>query len=94
LLMEKRDQACIWAKHCDPGIRAAITELFPEEQLIILVNGKRTIWARMKDGKDGRPTLGLKLVGGRSAWNIIPMNEICDIHLVSSTEAESESRTL
>jgi hypothetical protein len=94
MIMEKRDQACIWAKHCDPSLKAAITELVPGQRLHILVNGCRTIWARMNDGTDGRPTLGIKIVDGQYAWGKISLRENCDISLRQDTDSVSEPKTL
>jgi hypothetical protein len=93
LLMEKRDQACIWAKHCDPVLKATITKLRPGQQIHLLINGSQTIWARMNDGKDGRPTLGIKIIGGKSVWQKILLGEICDIRLLPSSVSESEPIT-
>lgn len=94
MIMEKRDQGCIWAKHCDPSLKAAITELLPEQRLHILVNGSRTIWARMKDGKDGRPTLGIKIVDGQYAWGRISLHETCDICLPQDKDLLRDSKKL
>jgi hypothetical protein len=94
LIMEKRDQACIWAKHCDPSLKAAITELLPEQPIHLLVNGSRTIWAKMRDGRDGRPTPGIKIIDGQYAWGKIALHEECDISLRQDTDSVSESKTL
>lgn len=48
----------------------------------------------MNDGKDGRPTLGIKIVDGKSAWQTISLGETCDIRLHQSTDSESEAKTL
>jgi hypothetical protein len=36
----------------------------------------------MKDGKDGRPTPGLKIVAGKSAWQMISLGDSCDLRLL------------
>lgn len=94
LIMQKRDQGCIWARHCDPSLQAAMKKLDPGQRLHILVNGSRTIWARMNDGKDDRPTLGIKIVDGKPAWQMISLGETCDIRLLQNTDSESEAKTL
>jgi len=92
--MQKRDQACIWAKHCDPSLKAAITELLPGERINILINGSRTVWEKMKDGQDGRPTPGIKIIDGKSAWQMISLGETCNINLPQNADPESESEVL
>lgn len=62
--MEKRDQACIWASHCDSILQAVIHKLVSGQKLHLLVNGSPTVWQRMNDGRDGRPTFGIKIVDG------------------------------
>jgi len=92
-LMLKRDQACIWASHCDQDLRAAITELKPGQQLHLQVNDSPTVWARMNDGRDGRPTFGIKIIDGRYAWQKIGLGETCDVRLLPSPVIESDSKT-
>jgi hypothetical protein len=61
----------IWLKHIegDKALRERIRNLAPEEVLDLEVNGVVGKWARMKDGKDGRPTWGIKPVGEmRLVW--------------------------
>ena len=70
MLMEIRDDV-IWMKHLkgDPALYAAACELQDEEAMILSVDGVIGQWARMKRGKDGRPTMGLKPVGAMaSVW--------------------------
>ncbi|NLD50349.1 MAG: hypothetical protein GX660_24685 [Clostridiaceae bacterium] len=59
-----------------------------------MVNNSRTIWARMNDGKDGRPTYGIKIVDGKSAWQMISLGETCDIRLLQKTNSVPEPRIL
>lgn len=87
MITEKRDQACLWARHCDSDFQTAIAELVPGQQIHVMVNGSRTAWARMNDGKDGRPTLGLKIVDGKAAWQMISLGQSCELRLVHETEA-------
>lgn len=93
-MMEKRDQACIWASHCDLSLKAAINESAPGQQIHLLVNGSPTVWVRMNDGRDGRPTFGIRIVDGRSAWQSIPLHETCEIRLLRIIDSESKSKTL
>jgi hypothetical protein len=57
--------AVIWAKHlkAEPALYKAVVELGPEETIRLSVNGIIGTWSRMKTGKDGRPTLGIKPIG-------------------------------
>lgn len=55
-----RDDA-IWARHVeDPDVAARIRELLPNETLLLVVEGTPVRFAKMRDGKDGRPTQGVK----------------------------------
>ncbi len=91
-MMEKRDQGCIWARHCEsyPCLRSAIIQLIPGEQLNLLINGSPTVWVRMNDGTDSRPTLGIRIVGDRSAWQMIKLREFCEIIPLQSIDSESD----
>lgn len=55
----------IWLKHvnADPNTIALLHQLKAGTKLKIEIEGVRGDWVRMADGKDGRPTLGLKPVG-------------------------------
>ena len=93
-MMEKRDQYCIWARHCDPDLKAVIDKLVPGQKLHLMVNGSPTVWTRMNDGTDGRPTFGIRIVDGRSAWQSIPLREICEIRILPQTGSDLKSKTL
>lgn len=64
MLMEIRDDV-IWAKHlkASPELYDAVVNLEENEIIRLSVDGIIGRWARMRTGKDGRPTLGLKPVG-------------------------------
>gem|GEM_PF-942363 len=94
LLMEKRDQACIWASHCDSILQAVIHKLVPGQKLHLLVNGSPTVWQRMNHGSDGRPTFGIKIINGKQAWQNIPLRKTCEISMYDSTDSGSESITI
>ena len=55
----------IWFKHmrADGHTLALLRRLPAKTWLILEIEGHRGDWERMADGKDGRPTLGLKPVG-------------------------------
>jgi hypothetical protein len=56
-----RDDA-IWAKHIegDPRLAERIKAMSEGQPIDLEVNGIVGRWQRMRDGKDGRPTLGIK----------------------------------
>jgi len=70
-IVEVRDHA-LWAKHIhgNEPLKQKILEL-PEKELIeLVVDGWRGAWKKMDDGKDGRPTPGLKAIGtAQSKWH-------------------------
>lgn len=55
----------IWTKHLhgDPSLTRKLAQLRGGEQIELLVDGVRGFWRKMNDGKDGRPTNGLRPVG-------------------------------
>jgi hypothetical protein len=64
MFVEIRDDV-IWAKHLksSPELYNAILRLDEEEIISLSVDGIVGKWAKMKTGKDGRPTQGIKPVG-------------------------------
>ncbi len=65
-----RDDA-IWIKHIEgnPELQERIRALKPEQILDLEVDGVVGKWARMRDGRDGRPTYGIKPVSQmREVW--------------------------
>lgn len=88
-----RDDA-IWAKHIDGDaeLRARISDLHQEDTIDLEVDGVVGTWAKMKDGRDGRPTSGIRPVGRmRAVWSrmqsrrgeVVPIREVteCDAYL-------------
>jgi hypothetical protein len=69
--VEIRDHA-LWAKHIhgNEQLKEKILGL-PEKQLVeLVVDGFRGDWKKMDDGRDGRPTPGLKAIGeARTKWH-------------------------
>ncbi len=59
-----RDDA-MWAKQIEGGkaLKERIVALAPGEAIELEVDGIVGTWEKMRDGKDGRSTLGIKPVG-------------------------------
>ncbi len=67
-----RDDA-LWTRHIsDPGIRGRVDQLAAGARLRLVVDGRSILFCKMADGKDGRPTPGLKAdpddAESRTAW--------------------------
>ena len=61
----------IWAKNIDgnPGLRNQIRAMRPGEVIDLEVDGIVGKWERMRNGKDGRPTFGIKPIAEmRQVW--------------------------
>ena len=55
-----RDDA-IWARHVeDPEVRDRIQALPQNAPLLLVIEGTPVRFVKMRDGKDGRPTQGLR----------------------------------
>jgi hypothetical protein len=64
----------IWAKHVhgDSQLRARIADLAPGETIELRVAGEAGAWRKMDDGKDGRPTPGIRPLGkAQEAWRAL-----------------------
>lgn len=61
---EVRDYV-IWSKHLhgDPALQTRIEALAPAEVLDLEVDGVRGSWRKMDQGRDGRPTPGIRPLG-------------------------------
>lgn len=53
----------IWAKHLGGAPRERVLALRPGELLTLRVDGVSGSWRKMDDGRDGRPTLGVRPIG-------------------------------
>jgi hypothetical protein len=56
-----RDDA-LWIKHIegDAAFRSRLMALRQDASISLVVAGRRTRWLKMRDGRDGRPTQGLR----------------------------------
>lgn len=61
----------VWAKHVeDETLRNRILQLRAGERIELLVDGIAGRWEKMKTGRDGKPTTGIKPVGAMAEiWN-------------------------
>ena len=69
--VEIRDDV-IWAKHLreSPALYKAVVDLPDGETISLAVDGIVGKWARMRTGRDGRPTLGIRPVGAMATvWS-------------------------
>jgi hypothetical protein len=70
-IVEVRDHA-LWAKHIhgNESLKNKILGMSQGELVELVVDGYRGTWVKMDDGKDGRPTPGVKAVGiARQKWH-------------------------
>ena len=77
----------VWVKHIEAGpeLQERIKAMKPGELLDLEVDGIVGQWERMKDGKDGRPTFGIKPVASmKDVWarmlknkgSVVPIREV------------------
>ena len=69
--VEVRDHA-LWAKHIhgNDALKIKIISLPAGELIELIVDGWKGAWVKMDDGKDGRPTPGIKAMGSaRTKWH-------------------------
>lgn len=83
--MEIRDSA-MWIKHLgDAELGGQLSGLAAGSELELEVDGIIGRWQRMKDGSDGRPTLGLRPVGSMgqvwSRWYQSRRGEMVSVRL-------------
>lgn len=70
-LVEIRDYV-LWVKHVhdDEALKNKLDKLSAGDLIELEVNGYRGMWKKMDDGKDGRPTPGIKGLGSaKTHWH-------------------------
>jgi hypothetical protein len=80
----------IWAKHIhdDPLLSARVAAMQAGETIDLDVDGVPGAWRRMDNGKDGRPTLGLRPLGSaQDAWRELYTHRKGQIARVAAVEA-------
>ena len=69
--VEVRDHA-IWIKHIhgDDGFTGKLAQMPAGTLIELTVDGVQGFWRKMDDGKDGRPTNGLRAIGpAKDHWH-------------------------
>jgi hypothetical protein len=72
-MVEVRDHA-LWIKHIhgNEPLKDGLLELSGGMLVELQVAGFRGMWKKMDDGKDGRPTQGIKALGkARDQWHAL-----------------------
>ncbi len=72
-VVEVRDFA-LWPKHLhgNEPLKEKLLTMKAGELIELEVNGVRGMWKKMDDGKDGRPTPGIKGLGtARQQWHAL-----------------------
>ena len=86
----------IWAKHIqgDPHLSQRVLALHPGEVIQLAVDGVAGTWCKMDDGRDGRPTRGLRPLGRTQAfWRELYAKRRGDVvSLELAAEAEAGPR--
>ncbi len=70
-LVEIRDYA-LWGKHIygNEELKNELLEMKAGELIELEIDGFKGMWLKMSDGKDGRPTPGIKGIGeARKHWH-------------------------
>lgn len=93
----------IWAKQIEGGkaLKDRILSLDPGEVIELEVDGIVGRWERMRDGKDGRPTTGIKPIGPmKEIWkglqarrgNVVEVRQVqtADAYLAALSETLTE----
>lgn len=95
--VEIRDDA-MWAKQIEGGkaLKDRISALVPGEIIELEVDGIVGRWEKMREGRDGRPTSGIKPIGPmREIWKRFQLRrgEIVEIREVRTANAYLDALT-
>ena len=88
----------IWSKHLhgDLNLPARIEALDAGETIRLEIDGVRGDWRKMDDGKDGRPTPGIRPLGATQAfWRDLykfRRGEVVSVKLLSSGQGDPATR--
>jgi hypothetical protein len=64
----------IWTRHIhdDPELKQRVLAMWAGATIELVVDGVRGTWRKMEDGADGRPTPGIRPIGGAQvAWHAL-----------------------
>ena len=92
--VEVRDHA-LWTKHIrsDDALKATINALSERSQIELEVDEFRGTWQKMDDGKDGRPTTGIRPLGSaKTHWHTLirdRVGSIVPIALAATTHSDA-----
>lgn len=90
--VQKHDD-CIWLSHLPAELQEPLSSLQPETSINVLINGQPTVWKRMREGRDGRSTGGLKVYRGAHFWRAIERGQPFELALGTPLLAlQSEER--
>lgn len=96
--VEVRDNS-LWTSHIrgDEALKAMLNRLRGQSQIELAVDGFHGTWQKMDDGRDGRPTTGLKPVVGpaKAHWDALLRDELGNlvtIALVSTAHDDEMGR--
>ena len=53
----------VWAKHLEEPLKSRVLNLRPDARIELAVDGIVGEWRKMKTGRDGRPTQGIRPIG-------------------------------
>jgi|TARA_R110002051_G_C8616291_1_gene482629 hypothetical protein len=96
---EVRDYV-IWSKHLhgDPGLPARIEALSPGDVIDLEVDGMRGSWRKMDQGKDGRPTPGIRPLGSaQEFWRDLYRSrrgDVVSVNLIEATPGAAQRATV
>ncbi len=83
--VEVRDHA-LWTKQIqrDDTLKATLNGSRGRNRIELEVDGFRGTWQKMEDGKDGRPTTGIKPMGPAQAhWHTLLQNRLGDVAAIA-----------